>query len=297
VHRILDCDRVIVYALHQKIYGKIVAESVSPGWTKAEGMVFRDPCFEARYFAKYRDGRVRALNNIYEAGMSQCYVEQLEQLEVKANLIVPIMIEGKLFGLLVAHQCSVPRQWQQSEILWLTQITTQIGFALDNAQLLADAQRIRQQAESEKMWTEYFTDAVQQIRQSLKQSDILQASVREVRRILNCDRVVVYALDQDSYGKIVAESVVHGWTRAEGRVIKDPCFEAKYLEQYRDGRVRAWENIYEAGMSQCYVEQLANLEVKANLVTPIIHQGELLGLLVAHQCSDTRQCNKLKSAG
>jgi methyl-accepting chemotaxis protein PixJ len=289
IQRILNCDRVIVYALHQKIYGKIVAESVSPGWTEAEGMVFKDPCFEARYFAKYRDGRVKAVNNIYEAGMSQCYIEQLEQLEVKANLIVPIMIEGKLFGLLVAHQCSVPRQWQQSEILWLTQIATQIGFALDNAQLLADAQRLRQQAESEKMWTEYFTEAVQQIRQSLKKADVLQASVREVRRILDCDRVVVYALDQDNYGKIVAESVVHGWTRAEGRVIKDPCFEARYLDQYRDGRVRAWENIYEAGMSQCYVEQLAKLEVKANLVTPIIHQGELLGLLVAHQCSDTRQ--------
>lgn len=289
IQRILNCDRVIVYALHQKIYGKIVAESVSSGWTEAEGMVFKDPCFEARYFAKYRDGRVKAVNNIYEAGMSQCYIEQLEQLEVKANLIVPIMIEGKLFGLLVAHQCSVPRQWQQSEILWLTQIATQIGFALDNAQLLADAQRLRQQAESEKMWTEYFTEAVQQIRQSLKKADVLQASVREVRRILDCDRVVVYALDQDNYGKIVAESVVHGWTRAEGRVIKDPCFEARYLDQYRDGRVRAWENIYEAGMSQCYVEQLAKLEVKANLVTPIIHQGELLGLLVAHQCSDTRQ--------
>jgi methyl-accepting chemotaxis protein PixJ len=199
------------------------------------------------------------------------------------------MLEGKLFGLLVAHQCSTPRQWQQAEILWVTQIATQIGFALDNAQLLADAQRLRQQAESEKMWTGYFTDTVQQIRRSLKQEDILQASVREVRRILNCDRVVVYALDRDSYGKIVAESVVHGWTRAEGRIIKDPCFEAKYLDRYRDGRVRAWENIHEAGMSQCYVEQLAKLEVKANLVTPIVHQGKLLGLLVAHQCSDTRQ--------
>jgi methyl-accepting chemotaxis protein PixJ len=289
VHRILNCDRVLIYALHHKIYGKIVAESVSPGWTKTEGMVIKDPCFEAKYFAKYRDGRIRAWENIYEAGMSKCHVEQLEKFEVKANLIVPIIIEGQLFGLLVAHQCSNTRQWQQSEILWLTQIAAHIGFTLDNAQLLADAQRLRQQAESEKMWTEHFTETVQQIRQSLKQEDVLKASVREVRRILNCDRVLVYGLNQDNYGKIVAESVVHGWTRAEGRIIKDPCFEARYLDQYRDGRVRAWENIYKAGMSQCYVEQLAKLEVKANLVAPIIHQGKVLGLLVAHQCSDTRQ--------
>ncbi|MEO0012711.1 MAG: hypothetical protein RLZZ535_1100 [Cyanobacteriota bacterium] len=288
IQRVLNCDRVLVYALHHKIYGKIVAESVSPGWTKTEGMVIKDPCFEAKYFAKYRDGRIRAWDNIYDAGMSQCHVEQLEKFEVKANLIVPIIIEGQLFGLLVAQQCSNPRHWKQAEILWLTQIATQVGFALDNAQLLADAKRLRLQAESEKMWTEYYTDAVQQIRQSLKQKDVLKASVREVKRVLNCDRVLVYALDQDNYGKVIAESVNHGWTKAEGRVIKDPCFEARYLDQYRDGRVRAWENIYEAGMSNCYVEQLAQLEVKANLVTPIIYQGKLFGLLVAHQCSDTR---------
>jgi methyl-accepting chemotaxis protein PixJ len=289
IHRILSCDRVVIYALHQKVYGKIVAESVSSGWKKTEGMVIKDPCFEARYLEKYRDGQVRAWNNIYEAGMSKCYIKQLEQLEVKANLIVPILIEGKLFGLLVAHQCSNPRQWQQSEIRWLTQITAHMGFTLDNAQLLADAQRLRQQAESEKMWTGYFTEAVQQIRQSLKQENVLKASVREVRRILNCDRVLIYSLNQDNYGQIVAESVTHGWTKAEGRIIKDPCFEARYIDQYRDGRVRAWENIYEAGMSQCYIEQLTKLEVKANLVAPIIHQGKVFGLLVAHQCSDTRK--------
>ena len=289
IHQVLDCDRVLVYALNHDSYGKIVAESVSSGWTKAEGRTIKDPCFEARYLAKYRDGRFRAWSNIYESNMSPCYIEQLEQLEVKANLVVPIIHEGKLFGLLVAHQCSGTRQWQQAEILWLIQIATQIGFALDNCRLIADAQELRQQAEQERIWTEYFADAVQQIRQSLRTKDIYQAAVREVRRVINCDRVVVYGLTEDSYGKIVAESVAHGWTKAEGRIIKDPCFEARYLNQYRDGRVRAWNDIYEANMSSCYIEQLEKLEVKANLVVPITNGGKLFGLLVAHQCSGTRQ--------
>ena len=289
VRRILTCDRVVIYSLNQANYGIISAESVASGWTKALGRIIKDPCFEAKYLEQYRNGRVRAWSNIYEAGMSNCYVEQLEQLEVKANLVTPIINEGKLFGLLVAHQCSDPRQWQQSEILWVNQIATQVGFALDNAQLLADAQQLRQQIEEESMWRECFTDAMQQIRQSLKTKDILKTSVREVRRILTCDRVVIYSLNQANYGIISAESVASGWTKALGRIIKDPCFEAKYLEQYRNGRVRAWSNIYEAGMSNCYVEQLEQLEVKANLVTPIINEGKLFGLLVAHQCSDPRQ--------
>ena len=289
VRRILNCDRVLVYSLNQDNYGVIVAESVADGWTRVEGLVIKDPCFEARYLDKYRDGRVRAWNNIYEAALTSCHIEELELLEAKANLVTPIIKEGKLFGLLGAYQCSAPRKWQQPEILWLTQIATQVGLALDNAQLLADAQRLRQQAEEERRWSGYFTDAIQEIRQSLHTEDILKSSVREVRRILNCDRVVVYSLNQDNYGMIVAESVARGWTRAEGRVIKDPCFEARYLERYRDGRVRAWSNIYEAGMSRCYLEQLEKLQVKANLVTPIIKEGKLFGLLGAYQCSDTRQ--------
>jgi len=289
VRRVLKCDRVVVYSMNQDDYGTIVAESVAPGWTRSLGRVINDPCLKVRYIDHYRSGRVRAWGNIYESGLTKCYIEQLEQLEVKANLAIPIISEGQLFGLLFAHQCSDFREWQQQEIRWVTQIATQVGFALDNAQLLADSKLLRQQVESESKWTDYFTDATQNIRQSLKQGDILKTSVREVRRILECDRVVVYSLNQDNHGMVIAESVAAGWTRAQGRVIKDPCFEAKYLDKYRNGRVRAWSNIYEAGMTQCYIEQLEQLEVKANLVTPIINEGKLFGLLVAHHCQHTRE--------
>ncbi len=288
VRRILHCDRVVVYSMTEDERGLIVAESVAAGWVKAQGRVIDDPCFEAKYLAQYRNGRVRAWNNIYESGLTQCYIGQLEQLEVKANLVTPIINEGKLFGLLVAHQCSVPRQWQQPEILWLAQIATQVGFALDNAKLLADARKLQNQLANEAQLTKYFTDATRYIRESLAQEDILEVTVEEVRRVLHCDRVVVYSLNRDNYGVIVAESVAPGWTRAEGRVIKDPCFESKYLDKYRNGRVRAWSNIYEAGFTKCYIDQLEQIEVKANLVTPIINEGKLFGLLVAHQCSDSR---------
>jgi methyl-accepting chemotaxis protein PixJ len=290
VRRVLKCDRVVVYSLNENFrYGSVIAESVTPGWTRALNKEIDDPCFEPTYRDKYRNGRVRAWSNIYEAGMTQCYIDQLEKLEVKANLVTPIVSEGKLFGLLVAHQCSDFREWQQPEIRWVTQIATQVGFALDNAELLVNAKRLQQEVKNESQWTDYFTDATQQIRLSLKTGDILNTSVREIRRILECDRVVIYGMNSDHHGLIIAESVASGWTRAKGTVIKDPCFESRYLDKYRNGRVRAWNNIYEAGMTQCYIDQLEKLEVKANLVTPIISEGELFGLLVAHQCSDFRE--------
>ena len=289
VRRVLNCDRVVVYSLNRDRYSAVIAESVAPGWTRALNKEIEDPCFEPTYREKYRNGRVRAWSNIYEAGMNKCYIEQLEKLEVKANLVTPVVSEGKLFGLLVAHQCSDFRDWQQSEIRWVTQVATQVGFALDNAKLLADAKQARQQVEDEKKWTDYFTDATQHIRQSLKTDDILKTSVKEIRRVLNCDRALIYSTNSDDHGAIVAESVAPGWTRGLGKVIEDPCFDTRYLAKYRNGRVRAWNNIYEAGMSKCHIEQLEDLEAKANLVAPIINEGKLFGLLAVQQCSDFRQ--------
>ena len=288
VRRVLECDRVVVYSLNQDRYGVVIAESVSAGYPRALNKTIEDPCFEARYLDKYRDGRVRAINDIYKAEMTKCYIEQLENLEVKANLVTPIINEGKLFGLLVAHQCSEPRNWQDYEIRWVTQIATQVGFALDNAKLLAASAITQIQAERERKWTNNFTNAVGYIRASIKQDDVLDISVEEVRRVLECDRVVVYSLNQDRYGVVIAESVSAGYPRALNKTIEDPCFEARYLDKYRDGRVRAINDIYEAGMTKCYIEQLENLEVKANLVTPILNEGKLFGLLVAHQCSEPR---------
>ena len=270
VHRVLKCDRVVVYSLQQDNYGMVIAESVSAGRSRAENKTIAD-------LDMYRDGRVRAIDNIYEAQLSLGYIEQLEALEVKAELVTPIVFQGK--SVLVAHQCDRQRNWLDYEIRWMSSIATQIGFALDNARVLAESATIRDRAEIERKWTYYFDDVVRHIRQSLESKDILNISVEFVHRVLKCDRVVVYSLQQDNYGMVIAESVSAGRSRAENKTIAD-------LDMYRDGRVRAIDNIYEAQLSLGYIEQLEALEVKAELVTPIVFQGK--SVLVAHQCDRQR---------
>ncbi|BAY84298.1 methyl-accepting chemotaxis sensory transducer [Calothrix parasitica NIES-267] len=288
VRRVMNSDRVVVYGLSSESNGVVIAESVSPGFTKAVGVTIKDPCFEARYIEKYQNGRVKATANIYEANYTSCYIEQLEKLEVKANLVAPIINEGKLLGLLVAHHCSQPHNWLAHEIKFFSQIAMQVGFALDNAKVLAEAGNLRKQADTETQWTQYFTETVKLIRQSLVKENILETATEEVRRVMDSDRVVVYGLNQESFGIVSAESVSPRFTKALGVTIKDPCFEARYIEKYQNGRVKATANIYEANYTSCYIEQLEKLEVKANLVAPIINEGKLFGLLVTHQCSKPR---------
>lgn len=134
--KIIKADRVMVYGFDEDWYGTVIAESVIPGIAKALWAEIRDPCFAENYVEKYRAGRIQAIDNVQEAGLTKCHLAQLEPFQVKANLVVPILREDKLFGLLIAHQCTQPRVWQESEINFFAQVASQVGFALEHARLL-----------------------------------------------------------------------------------------------------------------------------------------------------------------
>jgi GAF domain-containing protein len=84
-------------------------------------MNIEDNCFkETKAFLPTRS--IRAIEDIYNAGLPQCHIELLERFQVRANLVVPILQGDKLWGLLIAHQCSGTRQWQESSVELLRQL-------------------------------------------------------------------------------------------------------------------------------------------------------------------------------
>ncbi|BAT56370.1 two-component sensor histidine kinase [Nostoc sp. NIES-3756] len=144
---LLGVDRVLVYQFAPDMSGTIVAESVKPGWRIALGAEIEDTCFQQGHGTDYRQGRKKAIANIYTAGLSECHQKLLEQFQVKANLIVPILLEvteghtiPKLWGLLVAHQCSAPREWEDQELDWLDQLSVPIAIAIQQSSIFQQAQ-------------------------------------------------------------------------------------------------------------------------------------------------------------
>ncbi len=289
----LQCDRIIVYRFDQSWKGTVTAESVDPQWPSSIGAEIADPCFSERYAEFYQKGRVKAIPNIYEAGLTDCHIAQLEPWAIKANLIAPILIKtaenptGYLYGLFIAHQCSEPRVWVEAEIEFFRQLATQIGYAIDQALLLHTQQAATRQAQQ-------INHINAQIRKSLEVEDILATTVEETRAALASDRVLVYEFDSNWKGTVIAESVDSHWPTALRASIDDPCFAQRYIQPYLRGRVAATENIFEAGLTECYLNQLAPFEVKANLVAPILVNRKLMGLLIAHQCSGPRAWNDLE---
>ncbi len=144
VQQLLRTDRVVIFRLWADGSGRVVQEAVVPSYPVTLGEDIYDPCF-VDYLAQYREGRVRATPNVESGDIDPCYVEFLRQYAVKANLVVPILIRDTLWGLLIAHQCSAPRQWNSSETKLLKQLADQMGIALSQAELLEQETYQRQE--------------------------------------------------------------------------------------------------------------------------------------------------------
>ena len=59
------------------------------------------------------------------------------------------------------------------------------------------------------------------------------------------------------------------------------------LETYKDGRVQAIANIHQElslNNADSYNQILDKFAIKSNLTAPIITQGQIVGLLMAHHC-------------
>ncbi|MEH2183336.1 PAS domain S-box protein [Nostoc sp.] len=154
VCQLFKADRVLVYQFTHQIQGCVVAESILPQWTPIFGLEIEATCFQKNHGEEYHQGKIWAATNIYEAGLSDSHIQLLEQFQVKANLVVPILLENKgtqaleLWGLFIVHQCSAPRQWQTFEVELLNQLTVQLAIAIQQAQLYHNLQILNTELEA-----------------------------------------------------------------------------------------------------------------------------------------------------
>lgn len=163
VQRLLESDRVLIFRFDPDWSGVVVVESVDPNWQPILGAKISDSFFkDTARRETYERGGIQALEDILNAGLSPCHINLLTQFQVRANLVVPILQENKLWGLLVAHHCSNPRKWQNWEIELLKQLATQLEIAIQQSQLY---QQVQQELNERKL-------AEQKIRQQAALLDV-----------------------------------------------------------------------------------------------------------------------------
>lgn len=116
LRQFLAVDRVVLYYFYRQWEGQVTFESLSTPDYSILGSTGPDECFNDRYAALYLAGRVRAIANLEAEPIAECHRDFLRQLQVRANLAVPILNHRGLWGLLIAHHCQGTRRWHPCDI-------------------------------------------------------------------------------------------------------------------------------------------------------------------------------------
>ncbi len=290
VRNLLDTDRVVIYRLLSDADGEVIAESLNGEWTSVLGVRGQVGCFPDEYRPLYLQGRVRVINNVATNDLPPCHREFLQSLQIKAKLVVPIVVSKELWGLLVAQECRAPRDWQATEVELLQQLADQAAVAIQQAELYEQSRiaaatatnRAKQLSTLAKHQQALF-GVVTKIRESLDVKTIFTTTTTEVRRVLGADRVGVFRFVPEfgyDRGDFVSEDVQPGLPQVS-REIQDYSFG----EKYRSGWIQAIADIHEASLSDRHIKILEQLQVRASLVVPLPKGDALWGLLCIHQCT------------
>ena len=156
VREFLQCDRVLIFRLLPDGNGIIEKESLAKNCSSLLGVKISDPCFpNSDILERYKQGYFSMINNIERSGMKKCHVNMLKQFQVKANLVLPILIRKEtedttdnskinIWGLLIAHHCRENRQWEISETELLRRLATQTAIAIQQGQLYQGLENLNQ---------------------------------------------------------------------------------------------------------------------------------------------------------
>lgn len=112
----LQVDRVVVYYFYRQWKGQVTFESLGIKELSIYGSTGADDCFNQEYATMYEEGRFRAIADIEKEAIAPCHRDFLRSIQVRANLVVPILNNRRLWGLLAAHHCQNARSWSPSDI-------------------------------------------------------------------------------------------------------------------------------------------------------------------------------------
>ncbi|MBD0346908.1 MAG: GAF domain-containing protein, partial [Coleofasciculus sp. Co-bin14] len=176
----LEADRVLIYRFHPNgKTGEITAQAIAPGCTLVHNEKI-NRLFREENFQGYKTGSLWVVHDVYDNQLTPTHAKLLESLQIKANIVVPIVSGNQHVGFLCVHQCSGTRNWQQFEFYLLKQLATQIGFALDQAKLIEQVKIVSQnQQEQTEMLRHQLMNLVQQVEGATQGDLTVRADVSE----------------------------------------------------------------------------------------------------------------------
>jgi len=279
----IGCDRALIYQFNSLESGNVLAESRTLGWTPTLGENIPGIIFGLYTNQDYLESI--AIDDTSQIQLTPHQKQLLEKYQIKASLTLPILVEGKIWGLLAVNNCFTSRQWQEGEISLLYQIARELTYRLHSFEFQKELQ---QQTQAKKS----AAKVIDKILRISNVDKLFQTTTQEIRQLLKCDRVGVYRFRPDWGGEFVSESVGNNWVRMVGPDFK-MVWEDTHLQETQGGRYAKGEtfvvkDIYQTGHAQCHIDILEQFQMMAYIIAPIFSGEKLWGLLAAYQNSGPR---------
>ena len=128
IQQLLYCHSVAIWQLMADRTTRTVAES-----TKAASCEYLTPTFADDWLEFPWENQVQVITDVYRNNLSKSHRDFLENLQIKAKILVPILQGEKIWGWLNATESSTVREWQKEEVLLLEQLATQVSIAIGKA--------------------------------------------------------------------------------------------------------------------------------------------------------------------
>jgi len=147
IRQFIHSDRVGIFRFYPDSGfddGEFVAESVKDGFSSVLAIRVHDHCFGEDYSQRYAEGYFQVVNDVLQSDLQECHKAVLTQFQIRANLIMPLLLGKELWGLLCIHACEAPRNWQPDEIDLTQQLAGQLAIAIQQADLFEQLQQEQQ---------------------------------------------------------------------------------------------------------------------------------------------------------
>ncbi|MBD6616790.1 GAF domain-containing protein [Komarekiella sp. 'clone 1'] len=192
VRQFLQADRVFIGINNAKLKGRTIAESVDPNYPSVSGWSTNDEAYLQELQNLLKTNLVRVIEDIRQTTISPKVKAHFQKFKTRASLTVPIMLGDKLFGALIANQCSGPRNWQPMEIDLLQQMSEQVAIAI-------------QQSLIHQELAELNTNLEHQVQERTAQ---LQQKMQEIEELHRVKDVVLHTVAHDLRTSVMGNLMV-----------------------------------------------------------------------------------------
>jgi GAF domain-containing protein len=107
--KLLHAERIAVYRFSEDWGGEFIEdfEFAQPGWEGSDifgkATVWNDSYLQEHQGGRYRNNETLVVNDIYNANLSQCHIDVLEQFHIRAYATAPIFIGTQLWLIIIPN--------------------------------------------------------------------------------------------------------------------------------------------------------------------------------------------------